>query len=171
MAARSDAAKRAALGRDRQPGAAPLFAHLRVSATSPVFAKQGGPAAISAALREHKARETKGERRLADAARPAQQQRMRHASAIEQPPQLGLCRFMAEEIGIGARRRRGGFGRGLSRLTTAHDLRTTPSRSVTAASTARCTLSGSPCASMTTQRFGSAAAISWKPCRKRSWKA
>src|SRR5207248_8983836 len=166
MAARGDAAKRAALGWSCQPGAA------RVFATAAVVTKQRGPGLFStAALREHKAREPKGERRLADAARPAQQQRMRHAPAVKQPPQLGLRRFMAEEIGVGARRRRGRFGRGLSRLTTAHDLRTTPSRSVTAASTARCTLSRSPCASMTTQRFGSAAAISWKPCRKRSWKA
>src|SRR6185437_15912983 len=82
-------------------------------------------------------RQPKCERRLADAARPGQQQRMRQLSAVGQTPQSGFGSLMADEVGIRARRRRGCF-----RHTSA-----TLSRVLTAATMARWTTATSPDAS------------------------
>ena len=82
MAARCNPAEHAALGIDRQPACLAAAKHLGRA----VF----GPG-------EQKAGEPKGERRLPDAARPAQQDRMRQPSRLGEPAQLALGLRMAEE--------------------------------------------------------------------------
>ena len=124
MATRGDAAKHAAVGRDRQ---------------SPIGAIAEEPALrLAGGVGQHKAGEAKSKRRLADAARPAEQQGMWQPAAVEQPAQLRLGGSMAEQIGVGAWRRR---GRRLHRkrcvAATHHSSSVTLSRAATVASTAR----------------------------------
>jgi hypothetical protein len=49
-------------------------------------------------VRQQKPGETERERRLADAARPAQQDRMRQPPGFDEPPQLALCAFVTDEV-------------------------------------------------------------------------
>src|SRR5260221_8884817 len=154
MTAGGDAAKDAAIGRYCKPLPGRVAEQTRRE--------------LSRRARQHEAGKTEGERRLADAPRPGQQQSMRQPVLFEEPAQRGFGRFMAKEVRVGARwRRYAGIGFLGSAAAAAHGATPIPSRSLTAASIARWTLSRSPAASISTQRCGSAAAIRRKPSRRR----
>src|SRR5271166_3612965 len=96
MAAGCDAAKDATLGVNPKTGFRRRGAwKLRLGRTC--------PAAL--ALGEQKARQPEGERCLADAARPGQQNRMRQTPDAAEPPELALGHLMADQNGVPPRRR------------------------------------------------------------------
>src|SRR5215472_13224715 len=77
VTARGDAAERIARGVYRQPGIGTI-----------------------AGLREQEAGEPEGERRLADTARPGQQQRMRQPSSFRKPSELSFGVLVAQQIRV-----------------------------------------------------------------------
>jgi hypothetical protein len=85
VAAGCNPAEHAAPGIDRQPAL-------------PYFAKHLGRELFGPG--EQEASEPKGERRLADAARPAQQDRVRQPSRADEPAQLALGILVSEEIRV-----------------------------------------------------------------------
>ena len=134
MPARGHPAKDAAVRGNRQPA----FADITLIGS--IIPEQPAGRALPCPVRQHETRKAKRQRRLADAARPAQQQRMRQPAGLEQLPQRTLGGFVADEIGVRARRRRRS-GRGVVRaVPAASHSRTIPRRAATVASTARCTL-------------------------------
>ena len=68
----------------------------------PAFGNRLGP---MVSVRQEKAGEAERERRLADAARPAQQDRVRQPAGFEEAPQLALCALVTDEIRVRPRRR------------------------------------------------------------------
>src|SRR5260370_42034506 len=58
--------------------------------------------ALPCPIRQHEPGKAKRQRRLADAARPAQQQRMRQPPGLEEAPQRALTVFVTEELRVGA---------------------------------------------------------------------
>ncbi len=93
VAAGCNAVEDAALRVDRKPAL-------------PCFAKHPGREVLGP--REQEASEPKGERRLADAARPAEQQRVRQPPRLDEPEQLALGFRMAEERRVLPRREHAG---------------------------------------------------------------
>ena len=91
MPAGGDPAKYSAIGRHGQHSS---------SVGSPA------PSACRAAMRQYKSGETVGQRGLADPARTGHQHRMRHAAGLKETPQSALGGFVAEQVRVGARRRR-----------------------------------------------------------------
>src|ERR1700738_3001037 len=101
MAARRDAVKHPAFRVDRQP---PFGSHL------------GG----MVSGRQQKAGETEGERRLADAARSAQQNRVWHPAGFEEPPQLVLSVLVTRKVRVRPRRQNRGRSIGSLPYATCH---------------------------------------------------
>ena len=110
----------------------------------------------AAAARQHVAREAIGQRRLADAARPADQPGVGQPPGGEGARERVLRRFVPGEARIRARRRRfANAGHGKARAT--------------ASATRSTTASTPPDASIDTQRSGSRRAMSRKAARTASW--
>ena len=114
------------------------------------------------AMGEHEARHAIGQRCLADALRAADQPGMRDPPALVGGKQRSLRLAVSEQHGSLARMGRRDLGLGLSR---AHAVEATlagavKKRSRSAVQTAAATVLASPLASISTQRAGSAAAIS-----------
>ena len=65
-----------------------------------------GSAAALLVFCQQKARQAESKGRLADAARPAQQNGVRQAAHLLEPTQLALDGLVAEEVGVRPRRRR-----------------------------------------------------------------
>ena len=107
-------------------------------------------------MREHEPRHAVGERRLADAARPADQPGMRHAASAVGFKKCLFCAGMSVKRERLARMRGGGV--------IAHEAATIGaagwSRALTAAQTNSETVAASALALITTQRFGSRSASS-----------
>ncbi len=94
MTTRRDAAEHAAFRIDREPGFA-------------LAAEKIGPgAAVLPALREQKPGKAKGQSRLADAARPAEQYCVGQPAHAVKALELALGALMADEMRVRPRRRR-----------------------------------------------------------------
>ncbi len=133
-----------------------------VSTGAPRKSAAGG--AVLSALRQQKAGKAKGQGRLADAARPAKQDRVRQPSGAVETLELALGALVADEIRVRPRRqsraRAASAGGSTARAIEVAAWRSTrgrcrcmrllqapsvtPSRCATASSTARCTASGGP---------------------------